>query len=91
MLAKHFPIIEVDEYLTSQKYWRTGAQLKNLQIRRGNHLRSIHEILTLQEEPERCIRLNRDVNASHNMLDLGKYYLLYQDRPDVFKRLTNGV
>jgi hypothetical protein len=33
LLAKHFPIIEVDEYLTSQKYWRTGAQLKNLQTR----------------------------------------------------------
>ena len=91
LLAKHFLIVEVDEYLTSQKYWRTGEQLKNLQIHRGNHRRSIHEILTLQEETERCIRLNRDVNASHNLLNLGQYYLSYQDRPDVFKRGTNSV
>jgi len=46
----------------------------------------LHEILTLKEETEKCIYVNRDVNACKNILYIGKYYLENQSRPKEFCR-----
>ena len=43
-------------------------------------------MLTLKEETEKCIIVNRDKNACKNILYIGKYYLERQSRPIEFQR-----
>jgi hypothetical protein len=84
LLATRFIILDVDEYNTSKLYNVTGELLKKVKIRRGHHQHELHEILTPQEEKTPRIFLNRDVNASKNMLYLGETYLECQERPENF-------
>ena len=91
LLAKHFELIDVDEYLTSQKYWKTHEQMINLRVRHGHHTRSIHGILIPKENTARCIHVDRDVNASHNMLSIAQYYLAHQERPLAFRRPEHTI
>ena len=83
LMSNYFIVIDVDEYLTSQKYWRTGEQMVNFKDKNGH---SIHGILIPKEKPERCIHVDRDVNASRNILEISKHFLLKQERLEVFKR-----
>lgn len=85
-MLNFFDIVDVDEYLTSQKYWKTHEQLTNLHVRRGHHMRSIHGILIPTENTKRCIHVDRDVNASHNILDIANHYLVNRERLEVFRR-----
>ncbi len=55
-------------------------------VRKGRHTKSLHQVLTLKEETEKCIRVNRDKNASINILYLGKYFLENQSRLIEFQR-----
>jgi hypothetical protein len=61
-------------------------ELINVSIRKNKHKRYLHEILTLKEEPERCIYVNRDKNACKNILNIGKEYLKTQTRKKEFIR-----
>lgn len=86
LLAKKFEIINVNEFNTSKLYNKTFEELKNINIRKGKHNRHIHEILTPKEESKCRIFVNRDKNASKNILYLAKYYLENQSRPKEFRR-----
>ena len=86
LLNKRFIILDVDEYKTSKIHNRTLKELTNIKIRKNNHSKKIHEVLTLKEETERCIFVNRDKNACKNILLIGKRFLKNQTRPDIFKR-----
>ena len=77
--------MDVKEAYTSQKYWKTPEQLINARVRMGHHTRSIHGVLIPSEKPERCIHVDRDVNASHNILYLANYYMAYKGRPEAFR------
>jgi hypothetical protein len=85
LLLSRFDILEVNEYNTSQLYNKTFTKMENLKIRKKKHIKHLHEILTLKEEHERRIYVNRDVNACKNILYLGKTYLINQTRPNEFK------
>jgi hypothetical protein len=84
LLLKRFEILEVNEYNTSKLYNKTFEEMKNVSVRKNKHSKHLHEILTLKEETEKCIYVNRDVNACKNILYIGKYYLQNQLRPKEF-------
>lgn len=73
LLLKRFEILEVNEYNTSKLYNKTFEEMKNISVRKNKHIKHLHEILTLKEETEKCIYVNRDVNACKNILYIGKY------------------
>ena len=85
LLQKRFEILEVNEYNTSKLYNKTFTELENVSVRKNQHKKHLHEILTLKGNPENRIFVNRDVNACKNILYLVKYYLQYQGRPKEFK------
>ena len=86
LLAKRFILLDTDEFNTSKIYNKTHTELVNVRIRRGKHSKKIHEILTLKEDTEWRIYVNRDKNASINILNIGKCYLKNQTRPEAFTR-----
>lgn len=86
LLHSKFEILETDEFRTSKLYNKTFKELTNVKIRKGKHSKKLHQVLTLKEETEKRIMVNRDKNASLNILYLGKYYLEYQTRPKEFQR-----
>ena len=87
MLSKRFSVIEIDEFRTSIRYNKDPTQeLKNYKAKRKNRKRkSVHSLLTLKRDPNSVI-LNRDINASKNILCLLKTYLKDQTRPEAFSR-----
>ena len=70
--------------ITSKLYNKTFEEMKNISVRKNKHNKYLHEILTLKEETEKCIYVNRDVNACKNILYIGKYYLQNQLRSKEF-------
>jgi len=86
LIASRFEILETDEFRTSKLYNKTFKELTNVKVRKDKHSKSLHQVLTLKEETEKCIRVNRDKNACMNILHLGKYYLTNQSRPNEFQR-----
>jgi hypothetical protein len=86
LLSKNFDVIEVNEYNTSKLYHKTLTELTNVRVKKGKHSKHLHEILTLKEETENRIFVNRDVNACKNILHLAKSYLTTQSRPIQFCR-----
>ena len=86
ILNKRFEILEINEYNTSKLYNKTLKELTNVSIRKNKHKRYLHEILTLKEEPKKCIYVNRDKNACKNILNIGKEYLKTQTRRKEFTR-----
>jgi hypothetical protein len=88
LLSKNFDVIEVNEFNTSKLYHKTLTELTNVRVRKGKHSKYLHEILTLKEETNNRIFVNRDVNACKNILHLAKSYLTTQSRPIEFCRKT---
>ena len=86
LLHSKFEILEIDEFRTSKLYNKTFKELTNIKVRKGKHTKKLHQVLTLKDESEKCIRVNRDKNACINILYLAKYYLEYQTRPIEFQR-----
>ena len=87
LLLKKFEMFEVNEYNTSKLYNKTFKELTNAVVKRKNkHKKRLHEVLTLKEETEQCIYVDRDKNACKNILYLGKYYLERQLRPKEFSQ-----
>ena len=86
LLSKYFQIIEVDECLTSQLHHQRKQKMDNLVVRKNNYSYRVHKILTLLEDNERCIYVNRDYDVCRNILNLGLEYLKSQKRPIEFQR-----
>jgi hypothetical protein len=86
LLASRFDIIDVNEFNTSKLYNKTLKEMDNVKIRKKKHVKHLHEILTPKEKTEKCIFVNRDVNACKNILTIGKTFLSNQTRPIEFKR-----
>ena len=86
LMSQYFDIIYVKEYNTSKLYWKTHEPLTNMRVRVGHHMCSIHGVLIPKEKPERCIHVDRDVNACHNILYLATHYLKMRERPQAFSR-----
>ena len=91
LLHSRFEILETDEFRTSKLYNKTFKELTNVKIKKGRHSKKLHQVLTLKEETEQRIMVNRDKNASLNILHLGKYYLKHQSRPIEFQREKQKV
>jgi hypothetical protein len=94
ILKKRFDVVTVDEFRTSKLYNKDLTQeLTNIKIKKGKKNKSIHTLLTLTRNPNGVI-LNRDKNASLNILKILKEYIFYQTRPIEFCRnktkTTNG-
>jgi hypothetical protein len=86
ILQKRFEVVIVDEHRTSKLYNKDPTQeLKNLKVRRGRKMKSIHQLLTPTRNPNGVI-LNRDRNACQNMLDILREYVWYRTRPSEFCR-----
>jgi hypothetical protein len=90
LLSKRFEIFDINEYKTSKLYNKNYKELINVKIRKGKHQRLLHEVLTLIEDTEKRIYVNRDVNACKNILSIGLYYLKYRERPKEFIRNINS-
>jgi uncharacterized membrane protein len=67
LLASRFDIIDVNEFNTSKLYNKTLKKMDNVKIRKKKH-----EILTPKEKTEKCIFVNKNVNACKNILTIGK-------------------
>jgi hypothetical protein len=78
LLKKRFEVVEVQEYNTSRMY--RGEVLENLTIKG----KSIHHLLTLKRNPKSII-VDRDTNASKNILKIMKSYQEGKGRPEEFK------
>ncbi len=86
LFNKKFIVLETDEFRTSKLYNKNHKELTNVRIKKKKHSKYLHEVLTLKEETEKRIYVNRDKNASMNILKLGKYYLSNQSRIKEFMR-----
>ena len=91
LLNKKFIVLETDEFKTSKLYNKNYKELTNVKVKKGKHLKYLHEVLTLKEDTEKRIYVNRDKNASMNILKLGKYYLENQERIKEFKRENKKI
>jgi len=91
ILKKRFDVVGVDEFRTSKLYYKdTTQELTNLKVKRGKQSRSIHTLLTLTRNPNGVI-MNRDCNASQNILNILREYIFNRKRPIEFCRGTKMV
>jgi len=88
LLSRRFEhIYLIDEFRTSQLYNKDSSKkLINLKINK----RSKHRLLTPKENPKGVI-VNRDHNASENIRNILKEYILSRKRPEAFKRSLRKV
>lgn len=86
-LGEHFTVYTLDEFRTSCLNYKTEEKCENLYLPdKKGVIRSIHSILTYQTENSRMGCINRDENATNNMIKLVNYFLENKDRPQKFKR-----
>jgi len=88
LLTRRFKhVYLIDEFRTSLIYNRDHSkELKNLKINK----KSKHRLLTPKENPKGVI-VNRDHNASVNILEILKEYIFHKKRPEAFKRSLRKV
>jgi len=85
-LGEYFTVYTLDEFRTSCLNYKTEEKCENLYLPdKKGVIRSIHSILTYQTENNRMGCINRDENATNNMIKLVNYYLKNKDRPQKFK------
>jgi hypothetical protein len=93
-LAEHMTIYNIDEHRTSCLHYRTEQRCDNLWLknqnnkgRKNEHVQyKIHSVLTSQMENGRFGYINRDNNASNNMIKLTRAFLSGQPRPERYCR-----
>ena len=86
-LGEYFTVYTLDEFRTSCLNYKTEEKCENLYLPdKKGVIRSIHSILTYQTENNRMGCINRDENATNNMIKLVNYFLENKDRPQKFKR-----
>lgn len=94
LLSKRFKVYLIDEYNTSKLYHKTGEEGKNLIMKfkytkNGEEKvmkREMHSLLMFKtsEKEQECI--NRDYNATLNMIKLVNNLMLNKKRPEIFCR-----
>ena len=88
MLAKYFTIIDIDEYCTSKKYYKTGEELTNWKNPVTN--KKIHTVFltkyTNSKEEIIDVFVNRDDNGSINIYNCGISILEGNGRLNHLKR-----
>lgn len=93
-LAKHCKVIDVDEYLTSKTCHVCHGKLRNMMARvfmtdktaGKRSYRKVHAVQHCSTSDCLCTTVNRDINASHNMLNLMIWDLENRPRPKCFSR-----
>lgn len=86
-IGEQIKIYNIDEFRTSCINYKTLEKNENLYLpdKKGK-LRKMHSILTYQMESKRKGCINRDNNATNNMIAITKQYLKDKSRPQAFRR-----
>ena len=102
-LKERFDVYNFDEYKTSCINYKTEKESGNLifKIKENTTCNrfiskigkkvEMHSILTYQMENQRLGCINRDKNAVYNIRKIFNYYMLHNERPEVYKRSKNQV
>lgn len=87
-LAKHFKIYMIDEFRTSCLHYKTENRCENMYVNDKKGVsRKLHSVLTFKAKNNRLGCINRDENATNNMIKIVKSYLKDKTRP---LRYTRG-
>jgi len=93
ILAEHFIILDIDEYNTSKKYYKTGEELNkwtNPKTKKEIHTVLIHKYIDSNEKTK-DVFINRDDNGSVNIFRCGMSILRGLGRLNHLKRSINAV
>lgn len=87
-LQEHFKLYYLDEYNTSKINYHTEKENNDnfYYLDRKNKLRKLHSVLTYKTESQRLGCINRDENASRNMIKIVDYFLTYRKRHPIFEK-----
>jgi hypothetical protein len=97
-LKERFDVYNFDEYKTSCINYKTEKESGNLifKIKENTTCQrfiskigkkiEMHSILTYQMENQRLGCINRDKNAVYNIRKIFNYYMLHNERPEVYRR-----
>ena len=86
-LQERFKVYDIDEYRTSCLNYKTDELCNNLYLPdKKNKERKIHSILTYKMENKRNGCINRDKNGCKNIQKIFNHYILYNERPERYKR-----
>jgi len=81
-LSEHFTIYMIDEFRTSCLHYKTENRCENMYVNdKKGVLRKLHSVLTFKAENNRLGCINRDENATNNMIKIVKSYLKDKTRP----------
>ncbi len=87
-LSEHFTIYMIDEFRTSCLHYKTENRCENMYVNDKKGVsRKLHSVLTFKAENNRLGCINRDENATNNMIKIVKSYLKDKTRP---LRYTRG-
>jgi len=98
LLSKRFMVYLIDEYKTSKLYHKTELEGTNFKkeytIKESTFKKPIHSVLTFPsntsgDKQTECI--NRDNNASRNMMKIIKQLIIYGMRPEKYSRSTEPI
>lgn len=86
-IAEQLTVYNLDEFRTSCLNYKTLERSENLYLpdKRGR-IKKMHSILTYKMENNRKGCINRDNNASRNMIKIVLQYLKDRTRPQAFRR-----
>ena len=86
-LQERFRVYDIDEYRTSCLNYKTEEVCNNLYLHdKKNKERKMHSILTYKMENKRFGCINRDINGCKNIQKIFNHYILYNERPEKYKR-----
>lgn len=86
ILSQRFSVVEIDEFRTSKLYNKDlSIELTNFKVKRGGQRKKVHTLLTPTRNPNGVI-LNRDVNASKNILYILECLVQDKERPEELRR-----
>jgi hypothetical protein len=92
LLERRFEVYLINEYNTSKLYHKTEEEGKNLTIKKEITIKEekkvvqqkIHAILTFKMSEKRSECINRDYNATLNMIKIVEYLIRYKTRPEKY-------
>jgi len=88
-LAESMKVYNLDEFRTSCVNYKTEKRCENITLPdKFGKEREMHSILTYQMENKRKGCINRDNNATNNMIKIVKSYLKDKTRPKIYCRDT---
>ena len=88
LLMKRFEVLMIDEYKTSKLYYKNETEGDNQKVIRKELQVKLHSVLTFKMgNNNECI--NRDYNATQNMLKIVKKLIETKERPEEYSRKPN--